>query len=310
MSSQKGNKEEGKIRVSASTLVATLVMIVGLGVIAYPTLANWWNNMHQSQALDDYLHAVDDTDDETIARMLADAEAYNERLFANANRFTLSEAEKSEYRSLLDLNGSGIIGYIEIPAIHIRYPIYHTTSESVLQVAIGHLEGTSLPIGGSDTHAVLSGHRGLPSAVLFSDLDKLQDGDRFTITVLNRTLVYEIDQIRIVEPEDITDLQFVPGKDYLTLITCTPYAVNSHRLLVRGVRVTDGALDPLTPDATRLSGYVVLIGVALPLLVAYLLTSVFIDKRKRRAPNSQDVKKMVTFLHRARQKGDSDEDDQ
>lgn len=309
MSSQKGNKEEGKIRISASTLVATLVMIVGLGVIAYPTLANWWNNMHQSQALDDYLHAVDDTDEATIEQMLAEAEAYNERLFANSNRFTMSDAEESEYRSLLDINGSGIIGYIEIPAIHIRYPIYHSTDESVLQVAIGHFEGTSLPVGGSNTHAVLSGHRGLPSAILFSDLDKLQNGDRFTITVLNRTLVYEIDQIRIVEPEDITDLQFVPGKDYLTLITCTPYAVNSHRLLVRGVRTADDATESLTPDATRLSGYVVLVGVALPLLVAYLLTSVFIDKRKRRAPNSQDVKKMITFLHRARQKGDSDEDD-
>lgn len=304
-------REAGKKgRFNVSTLLATLVLLAGIGIVAYPTVANWWNNLHQSRALDEYLQAVEDSDPERMERMLSDAEEYNKRLLDKPNRFVMSDEERQEYMGLLNVNGSGIIGYIDIPALHIRYPIYHSTAEDILQVAIGHLEGSSLPVGGKGVHTALSGHRGLPSAVLFSNLDDLQIGDRFTVTVLTRTVTYEVDQIRIVDPEDVSDLKIDPRKDYMTLVTCTPYAINSHRMLVRGIRVADVAMESLTPDATRLSGYVVLIGVALPLLLAYLGVSVVLDRRRRKVPDPHTARKMVTFLHELRKKGESDEDEE
>lgn len=209
----------------------------GLCLLLYPTVSDWWNKLHQSMAIISYAQTAEGMSEEEIAAYLAAAEEYNQSLLAKEGRFKLTEEEQEEYRSLLDVTGTGIMGYVEIPAIHVSLPIYHSTDEAVLQVASGHIAGSSLPVGGESTHAVISGHTGLPSARLFTDLDKLSEGDTFTITVLNRSMTYQVDQIRTVLPEDVSELTIAYGADYCTLQTCTPYGVNSHRLLVRGKRI-------------------------------------------------------------------------
>lgn len=292
------------------TALALLVLVAGLGVIAYPTVSNWWNDMHQSQAIDSYAKVVDSTSEETLAKMLADAEQFNADLLnLRMDRLFMDDATKARYMSLLNLDGSGMIGYIEVPSIKIRYPIYHTTEEEVLQVAIGHLEGTSLPVGGAGTHSLLSGHRGLPSATLFSDLDQVKVGDLFYITVLNRSMTYEVDQIRIVEPQDVSQLGIDPDEDYVTLVTCTPYSINSHRMLVRGKRVTDTEEAKLQSDASKVSPYIVLIGMALPLGTAYLLVANFFGKKRKMVPTIQETKDVVSHIHEGRKKrGEADDD--
>ena len=257
---------------SASTVVAVIVLAMGLGIIAYPTFSDWWNNYHQARDIAIYVSAVEDTKPELIAAMLADAHAYNERLVHNSNRYNMTDAECAEYKLLLNLTGNGVMGYVQINAINVEYPIYHGMDEKVLQVAIGHLEGTSLPVGGDTTHAVISGHRGLPSARLFTDLDKLVEGDTFTITVLDQTITYEIDQIRIVLPEDLSNLNIEAGKDYCTLVTCTPYGVNTHRMLVRGHRIPNIVdSDVVTPEAVQIPRYIAIPAVSVPMLFVFLV---------------------------------------
>ena len=211
-------------------LAVVLIFVLGLGIMLYPAVANYLNAQSQTVAIDQY---------EEAARANT---AYYEGLLEQAQAF--NEAEKAEYNSLLNLNGDGVMGYIEIPKLDLRLSIAHGTDEDVLQKMVGHVEGTSLPVGGESTHAVLSAHRGLPTAKLFSDLDLMQVGDRFTIYTLNQALTYQVDQITVILPEEIEALAIEPGKDYVTLMTCTPYAVNTHRLLVRGVRVPDDAPTP------------------------------------------------------------------
>lgn len=254
-----------------STIVAIAVLVVGLGVIAYPTFSDWWNSYHQSRAIATYVSAVEDTSPEVIASMLADAHAYNERLAQSGNRFNMTDTERAEYMKLLDLTGDGIMGYVQINAINVDYPIYHGMDEAVLQIAIGHLEGTSLPVGGESTHSVISGHRGLPSARLFTDLDKLVEGDTFTITVLDQTITYQVDQIRIVLPEDLSNLNIEPGKDYCTLVTCTPYGINTHRMLVRGHRIENLVDDVVTPEAIQIPRYIAIPAVGIPMLFIFLV---------------------------------------
>lgn len=257
---------------SVSTIVAVLVLIGGIGLLVYPTFSDWWNSYHQSRAIASYVKAVEETDPEVLAKMMSDAREYNERLATDAGRWNMSPAEESEYKSLLDPTGSGVMGYVQISSIKVDYPIYHGMDEGVLQVAIGHLEGSSLPIGGESTHSVISGHRGLPSARLFTDLDKLVEGDTFTITVLNETITYEIDQIRVVLPEDLSNLNIEEGKDYCTLVTCTPYGVNTHRMLVRGHRIPnlDGT-EALTADAVQIPRYIAITAVGVPMLFVFLV---------------------------------------
>ena len=254
------------------TAIMVAVMVVGALIIAYPTFSDWWNSYHQTRAIASYVSAVEETDQETIDQMFAEAHAYNERLLAKPNRYVMSDAEKIEYESILDLTGTGVIGYIQISSIGVNLPVYHGVAESVLQVAIGHIEGSSLPVGGPSTHAAVSGHRGLPSARLFTDLDKLVEGDTFMLTVLNQTLTYEIDQVRIVEPQDMSDLNIVQDADLVTLITCTPYGINTHRLLVRGHRISniDGTAN-IPPEAVQIPNYVAVPAVALPMLFIYLV---------------------------------------
>ncbi len=207
---------------SLSTLFLILIFFVGLSLLLYPTVADYWNSLTQSQAVSEYAEQVANLDNELYDQMLAAAREYNTALTAKENRYRITEEDKAEYEALLNLTGTGIMGYIEVPTIDVALPIYHGVEDSVLQIAIGHVEWSSLPIGGKGTHSVVSGHRGLPSARLFTDLDKLIVGDTFVIRVLDETVTYEVDQILIVLPEEIDALQIDPEKDYCTLVTCTP----------------------------------------------------------------------------------------
>ena len=250
-----------------------VILFAGLSLILYPSVSNWWSSLHQSQAIASYVESVDSMSPEEIQAIFDAAYAYNERLAEKGNNIILSKEEEEEYQSLLNVSGTGIMGYIQIPSIDVYAPIYHGTEETVLQIAIGHLSGSSLPVGGASTHTLLSGHRGLPSARLFTDLDQLEEGDIFTITVLNRTITYQVDQIRIVLPEETGELPVIEGEDYCTLITCTPYGVNSHRMLVRGRRtdnIAGGEDLVLVKEAVKLPTTMVMLAVGIPLLFALL----------------------------------------
>jgi len=214
-----------------------LMLLSGLSLILYPTLSNYWNSFHQSRVVASYTDRVEQLDLTAYENLRQEAEFYNQSLLAKANPFWMNETELNRYHSLLRIEENSVMGSIEIPVIDIKLPIYHGTSETVLQVGVGHVEGTSLPIGGPSTHSVLSGHSGLPSALLFTNLDRVSVGDRFVIHILNEKLSYEVDRITIVEPSEISELRIVPEQDLCTLVTCTPYGINTHRLLVRGHRV-------------------------------------------------------------------------
>ena len=270
-----GNKKDRARKASRrpdlTTIITVAVLVLGLAIIAYPTFSDWWNSYHQSRAISIYASEVENTDTATIDAMLAEAEAYNQRLLEKSNRYQMTDEEEQEYNSLLNLTGNGVMGYIQINSIGVSYPIYHGLEESVLQIAIGHIGGTSLPVGGASTHAVVSGHRGLPSAKLFTDIDKLVEGDTFTITTLNRTITYEVDQIRIVLPEDMSDLNIETDADYVTLVTCTPYGVNTHRLLVRGHRIDNIVGTVAIPaEAVQIPNYIAVPAVGIPMLFVYL----------------------------------------
>lgn len=259
---------------SLSTIIIVTILLIGVGIIAYPTVSDWWNQYHMTRAISQYVTAVEEIDQETIDKMLRSARRYNRQLRKNTNRFHMNDRQRKRYESMLDIDGSGVMGYIQIESINVNLPIYHDVEETVLQVAIGHIPGTSLPVGGKYTHAVVSGHRGLPSARLFTDLDKLSEGDTFTITVLNQTITYEVDQIRVVEPSDMSDLNLVRKKDYVTLVTCTPYGINTHRLLVRGHRIDNIAGTIVIPaEALQIPNYIAVPAVGIPLLFIYLVGS-------------------------------------
>ena len=267
-----------------TTVILLIVLIAGLFLLLYPTAANWWNSMTQSRAVASYVDAVAEIDEDQYAELWNEAIAYNQSLTQRQNAHTLTEAQRKTYEKTLDVAGLGIMGYIEVPSIGVTLPIHHGTDETVLQVAIGHLEWTSLPIGGESTHSVVSGHRGLPSARLFTDLDKVVEGDVFIIRVLDEIITYEVDQILIVEPHETDALLIEEGKDLCTLVTCTPYGVNSHRLLVRGHRVENqetAVTVRATADATQIKPLIVAPILAIPMLLA-LLIGMLIPKSGRR----------------------------
>ena len=288
----KNRKERAKpagsaVRRSADrlfTLILLGAMLVGICLLLYPTIANYWNQFHQSRAVMTYAEHVSDMNTEEYDRLLSEARVYNERLVENGLNWHMTEEERAEYNKVLDVDGTGVMGYITIQKIDCQLPIYHGTEENVLQTSIGHLESSSLPVGGESTHCLLSGHRGLPSARLFTDLDQLREGDTFTITVLNDTLTYEVDHTWIVEPEDLTHLQIENGKDLCTLITCTPYGINTHRLLVRGHRIPNadgGAM--VVADAIQIRPVFIAPFLAIPILVLLLiwvLISTSVSRRK------------------------------
>lgn len=225
------------IKRNLLNILLITAFFVGLSLLLYPSVSDYWNSLHQSRAIENYTEQVAKLNSKEYEDAKNAAIKYNQKLVEEPTHFTLSEEEKEEYENLLNVSENGVIGYIEIPSIDCYLPIYHGTDEAVLQVAIGHLEWSSLPIGGENTHTVLSGHRGLPSAKLFTDLDKMVEGDSFLLQVLDETLIYEVEQIRIVEPNQIEDLKIIEGEDLCTLITCTPYGINTHRLLVTGHRI-------------------------------------------------------------------------
>lgn len=252
-------------------VMLVFVFIIGLSVMLYPPISSYWNSKVQSRAVASYCNAVKSLTEEEKDTMLKKADTYNEKL-KDVNRPFLNYAEAGDYNSILDISGTGIMGYVTIEKLGVELPIYHGTSEGVLQVAAGHLEGSSLPVGGEGTHSVLSAHRGLPSARLFTNLDKMEAGDTFTVTVLDRKLTYQVNQIKIVEPQEINNLTIEDGKDYCTLMTCTPYGINSHRLLVRGERISqEESGNFVTADGYLVNTSAVAIVVAIILLFWILL---------------------------------------
>ena len=270
------------MKKNRSTIILILIFLVGLSVMLYPTVSDYVNQRHQSRALASYDATVDEMSDADYSSYFAAADEYNQRLAETPNAFFTPELV-SGYEQTLDVSGTGIMGYITIPKIGVELPIYHGTSDGVLQVAAGHLEGSSLPVGGAGTHAVISAHRGLPSAKLFTNLDELEVGDTFTITVLDRVLTYEVDLISIVLPTETDLLQPVAGQDLVTLMTCTPYGINTHRLLVRGHRVNTQESQKhvrVTADATKINPIITAPILALPML-AVLLVWLLVTTRKR-----------------------------
>ena len=267
-----------------STVMLILVFFLGLSLVLYPSVSDYWNSLHQSRAIATYAEEVSGLDTGRYEQLWAEAVDYNRTLRDRDNAFLLSETQKAAYDGLLNVGGNGVMGYIEIPTIGVSLPIYHGTDEGVLQIAVGHIEWTSLPVGGESSHCVISGHRGLPSAKLFTNLDKLVVGDTFLFRVLDETLTYEVDQILIVEPQEVSALTIREGEDLCTLVTCTPYGINTHRLLVRGHRVENAETARtirVTADAMQVEPLIVAPMVAAPML-AVLLIWVMLGGGKRK----------------------------
>lgn len=266
-----------------TTVILVLLFVIGLSLLLYPTLSDYWNSLHQSKAISDYADNVADLSKENYDELWTAAKSYNASLVPRFNAFLLTDEQKEQYDSLLNVSGLGIMGYIEIPEINCSLPIYHGTDESVLQIAAGHISWSSLPTGGESTHCVLSGHRGLPSAKLFTNLDKLTEGSVFMLRVLDEVLTYEVDRILVVLPDEVDALQIVEGEDLCTLVTCTPYGINSHRLLVRGHRIENVETAKnvrATADAIQIEPLIVAPAVAVPFLI--LLTIPLFTKHRKK----------------------------
>ena len=256
------------------TVLFILILFAGLSLLLYPSISNYWNSFHSTQAIANYTEEVANLDHQEYDDLWDAARKYNEELSRHGTAYRLTDEQTQQYETLLNVSGLGIMGSIEIPEIDVNLPIYHGTDESVLQVAVGHLEWSSLPIGGDGTHCVLSGHRGLPSAKLFTNLDQLEKGDTFLLRILDEVLTYEVDQILIVEPQETAALQIEHGKDYCTLITCTPYGINTHRLLLRGHRIDtlqEASAIRIIADAIQIEPLLVTPIVALPILLVLLM---------------------------------------
>ena len=269
-----------------TTWLLILILLFGAAIMAYPTVSDWWNSFHASRAIASYSSTVENTDSERLNAMLEAARAYNQTLLTKENPYVMTDEDLEEYRSLLDLSGTGIMGYITIKSIGVYIPIY--------------------PVGGESTHTVLSGHRGLPSAKLFTDLDQVKEGDQFSITVLNQMISYEVDQIRIVEPGDISELGIVPGQDYCTLVTCTPYGINTHRMLVRGHRVANESGDlVVTPEAYRIPNYLTIPAVAIPLLFLFLIGMLIYYRISNAKMKKNDVYRLIEEVTEERPSSDT-----
>lgn len=270
------------MKKNKTTIIMVLFFFIGLGVLLYPSISDFYNQKVQSKAIVDYESILNNISKEDYTSYFEKANNYNKKLLA-MKRPLLTYKNIKDYNQILNLNGNGMIGYLTIDKIKVELPIYHGTSNEVLSKAVGHLEGTSLPVGGSGTHSVLSAHRGLPSFKLFTDLDKLELGDTFVINVLDQTLTYQIDKITIVKPNQVNDLKIEKDKDYVTLLTCTPYGINTHRLLVRGVRIENINNKKIfvTTEGFKISKLVVMPLVAIPLILILLLIILFKPIEKR-----------------------------
>ena len=261
-----------------------VILLVGLSLVLYPPISSYWNTKIQSRVIATYSEDVASIKDDEYQKILEDARAYNQSILTRSSGFNLTGEEKELYNQQLDISKKGIMGYIEIPSIHSYLAIYHGTDDAVLQTAVGHLEWSSLPVGGESTHCILSGHRGLPSARLFTDLDQLREGDVFMLHILNETLTYEVDQILIVLPHEVDSLAIEEGMDLCTLVTCTPYGVNSHRLLIRGHRIENAAEAVnvrVTADAYRVEPMAVAAVLYFPILAILIMVQTLIDRKKK-----------------------------
>ena len=270
-------------RVRPSSVVMVAMLLVGVGLLLYPTVSNLYNQVGASYAVKGYEDHTQEMTQEERDRLLGEAEEYNAGLLERAQAFRAGEPHDPTYASLLDTQGDGMIGFLTIDKIGVQLPVYHGTSDEVLAKSIGHLEGSSLPVGGPSTHAVLSGHRGLPSATLFTDLDRMEEGDKFVLTVVGRKMTYQVDSIKVVEPDQVEALAIVPGEDRVTLLTCTPYAVNTQRLLVSGIRVPNGPEPVHKLEGPSVRPLAVAFALAAVAVVATLL-ALLLRRRRRRAP--------------------------
>lgn len=280
-----------------TTLLLILIFLAGLSLVLYPSFSNWWNSFHSSKAISDYADLVATLEEDQYDELWAEAVAYNRNRLVQGGSFITTPEQQAQYPKLLNVGGDGIMGYIEIPSIDVSLPIYHGTSEGVLQVAVGHLDWSSLPVGGESTHCVLSGHRGLPSARLFTDLDDLRAGDLFTIRVLGELMTYEVDKILIVEPHEVSALKVEEGMDLCTLVTCTPYGVNSHRLLVRGHRVEntpETLVARVTANAIQIDPLITAVVVAIPMVIVAIIFLMTTSGKKNK---KKAVRKKVTITH-------------
>lgn len=276
------------MRKNLPNYILVLVFFIGLSILLYPSVSNYWNSKTQSRAIVDYEAALASLKPEDYTELFGKADEYNRQL--RTLSFPLVEYIKIEgYKDQLSLSGEGVIAFIEIDNIDVRLPIYHGTAASILNFAAGHLEGTSLPVGGESTHSVITAHRGLPRSKLFTNIDRLVEGDVFHINVLNRRLTYEVDQILIVKPEEVGPISIVEGEDYMTLLTCTPYGINTHRLLVRGRRVeTIGEKEEIyvAPEAFRIEPLIIVPIIAAPMLLI-LLIILLVKYRKKDEEGSE-----------------------
>ena len=264
-----------------ATIILLVSFFIGLSVLLYPSLSSYWNSKTQSEAIIDYESMLAQFKPEDYTAVFDKADNYNQRLLELKEPF-LEHTKLTDYHSVLNVSGTGMMGYITVPKISQELPVYHGTSEGVLSVAVGHLEGSSLPVGGESTHCVVSAHRGLPTAILFTHLDRMEIGDTFYFTILDRTITYEVDQIRIVEPNDTCLIQIAEGKDYCTLLTCTPYGINTQRLLVRGHQVDATQMRNIyiANEAYRIEPLVVMPFVALPIIFVLLIYVMFAPVKK------------------------------
>ncbi len=285
------------MKKNLTNILLVVILLVGAAILLYPTFSDYWNSFHQSRAIASYSDSVANLNEAEYERIWQEAVDYNAEMSGKSIPYTLSEAEWADYESQLNFSGNGIMGYIDIPKINVSLPIYHGTSESVLQIATGHIESSSLPVGGPSTHCIISGHRGLPSAKLFTDLDQMAEGDLFQLKILNEVMTYEVDQIRIVLPSELDTLGIIQGQDHCTLVTCTPYGINSHRLLVRGKRVANpetASNARVTSDAIRIDPLLVAPAAAAPILVAmavWLIINPGGKKKKKGKERAQKPKK-------------------
>lgn len=267
------------------TVILILILLAGLSLLLYPPVSNYWNSKRQTKAISAYNEAVSQNDSSRIADMLDEAHAYNRELASVRQTFILDDAQLARYKSILDISGTGILGYIEIPKISVSLPVYHSVEDAVLEIGVGHIPGSSFPVGGESTHAILTGHTGLPSASLLTDLDQLELGDTFLIRVLDQNLLYQVDQIVTCLPEDVSQLLITRGEDYCTIVTCTPLGINTHRLLVRGTRIeyTPENMIIFSSDAVKIDPVLVMPFIAVPiLLLLFLFIMLTGGKKKRR----------------------------
>jgi len=287
------------------SILLVIIFIVGAGLLLYPSFANWWNSTRQSRVLEQYISELETIDTSIAEEQMAAALEYNHNMVSKGIMWLMNDSERIEYESQLNAGEKGVMGFIEINSIDVKLPIYHGVDESTLAKGIGHIEGTSLPVGAKSfdddtgevvdpndgSHCVISGHRGLPSSRLFTDLDRLQVGDTFALNIYNNVLIYEVDQIRIVEPSDLSELQLIRGEDYCTMVTCTPYGINTHRLLVRGRRVStqdaERYIYRIQSNANQIKPAIVAPLMAAPVLLAMFI-AVMLDPRRRRRRKEEE----------------------